>query len=43
MSGMERLRLGHEIWTLTRNRLTEFLRALHPEWNDAELRSSVAD
>jgi hypothetical protein len=43
MSGMERLRLAHEMWKLTRDRLTVFLRAHHPEWDEAELQRSVAD
>jgi hypothetical protein len=42
-SGMERLRLAHEIWKLTRGRLTEFLKALHPQWDEAELQRKVAD
>ena len=43
MSGMERLRIAHEMWELTRNRLTEFLRSHHPEWHEAELGQRVAD
>jgi Rv0078B-related antitoxin len=42
-SGMERLRIAHEIWELTRDRLTAFLRSHHPEWDEAELQSRVAD
>jgi hypothetical protein len=30
-SGMERLRLAHEAWELTRDRLTAFLAARHPD------------
>ncbi len=43
MSGMERLRLAHEMWQLTRERLTTFLRSHHPEWDEAELQRRVAD
>ena len=43
MSGMERLRLAHEMWALTRERLTVFLRSHHPEWDEAELQRRVAD
>jgi hypothetical protein len=43
MSGMERLRLAHEMWQLTRERLTKFLRSHHPEWDEAELQRRVAD
>ena len=42
-SGMERLRLAHEMWQLTRDRLTAFLRSYHPEWDEAELQRRVAD
>jgi hypothetical protein len=42
-SGMERLRLAHEMWELTRDRLTAFLRSYHPEWDKAELQRRVAD
>ena len=42
-SGMERLRLAHEMWQLTRERLTKFLRSHHPEWDEAELQRRVAD
>jgi hypothetical protein len=43
MSGMERLRIAHEMWELTRDRLSTFLRSHHPEWAEAELQSRVAD
>ena len=43
MSEMERLRIAHEMWALTRDRLTAFLRSHHPEWDEAELRRRVAD
>ena len=42
-SGMERLRLAHEQWELTRDRLTAFLRSYHPEGDKAELQWHVAD
>jgi len=40
-SGMERLRIAHEIWELTRNRLTAFLGSHHPEWDEVELQRRV--
>ncbi len=43
MSGNDRLRIAHEMWTLTRERLTVFLRTGHPEWDEAELQRRVAD
>ena len=43
MSGMERLRLAHDLWELTRDRLAAFLRSYHPEWDKAELQRRVAD
>jgi len=43
MPGMERLRLAHEMWVLTRDRLTAFLRSHHPKWDKAELQRRVAD
>jgi len=42
MSGMERFRIAHEMWALTRDRLTAFLRSHHPDWAEAELQRSVA-
>ena len=42
MSGMERLRLGHETWELTRDRLAAYLASRHPEWSPAEIRRQVA-
>ncbi len=41
-SGMERLRLAHEAWELARDRLTAFLSARHPEWDQEEVRNQVA-
>ena len=42
MSGMERLRIAHELWEQTRDRLAAFLRSHPPEWDEAELRRRVA-
>jgi len=42
MSGMERLRLGHETWELTRDRLTAYFAYRHPEWSPEEIRHQVA-
>ena len=42
MSGMERLRLGHETWELTRDRLAAYLAHRHPDWSPAEIRREVA-
>jgi hypothetical protein len=41
-SGMERLRLAHEAWELTRDRLTAFVQARHPEWSAEQVRRDVA-
>ena len=41
-SGMERLRLAHEAWELARDRLTEFIRARHPDWTEGQIRDEVA-
>jgi hypothetical protein len=41
-SGMERLRLAHEAWELTRDRLTAFLAARHPDWPPERIRHEVA-
>jgi hypothetical protein len=41
-SGMERLRLAHEEWRLTRDRLTGFLASRYPEWDAARVRLEVA-
>jgi Rv0078B-related antitoxin len=41
-SGMERLRLAHEAWELTRDRLTAFLIARHPDWSPERIRHEVA-
>ena len=41
-SGMERLRLAHETWELTRQRLAAYLTARHPEWSEAEIEQEVA-
>jgi hypothetical protein len=42
MSGMERLRLGHESWELARDRLTAYFAYQHPDWSPEEIRSRVA-
>jgi hypothetical protein len=42
MSGAERLRLAHETWELTRQRLAAYLAARHPEWRPAEIEHEVA-
>ena len=42
MSGMERLRLGHESWELARDRLTAYFAHQHPDWSPEEIRSRVA-
>lgn len=42
MTGMERLRLAHETWELTRHRLAAYLAAVHPDWPRAEIESEVA-
>jgi hypothetical protein len=39
---MERLRLAHETWELTRDRLTAYFAARHPEWTLDEIQESVA-
>ena len=42
MSGMERLRLAHETWELTRHRLAAYLAAQHPEWRQEDIERHVA-
>jgi hypothetical protein len=42
MSGMERLRLAHETWELTRQRLAAYLAARHPDWRQDEIEKEVA-
>lgn len=41
-SGPERLRIAHDLWTLTRDRLEAYLRFRHPDWDDASVRREVA-
>jgi hypothetical protein len=41
-SGMERLRLAHETWELTRQRLAAYFTARHPEWRPDEIDHEVA-
>jgi hypothetical protein len=40
---MERLRLAHELWELTRDRLTAFLSSYYPERDKGELQRRVAN
>ena len=42
MSGMERLRLAHETWELTRERLGAYLAARHPDWRQDQIEKEVA-
>jgi len=42
ISGMERLRLAHETWELTRDRLAAYLKARHPTWPLEEVERQVA-
>ena len=42
LSGMERLRLGHETWELTRDRLAAYIAYRHPEWTSEEIQRQVA-
>lgn len=42
MSGMERLRLAHETWELTRDRIAAYLAWRHPEWSSEQIRREVA-
>jgi hypothetical protein len=42
ISGMERLRLAHETWELTRDRLAAYLTARHPTWPLEEVERQVA-
>ena len=41
-SGMERLRLAHEAWELAQARLTVFIAAKHPEWDQHQVQAAVA-
>jgi hypothetical protein len=42
MSGMERLRLGHETWETARDRLAAYVAHRHPEWGPKEVQREVA-
>ena len=42
ISGMERLRLAHETWELTRDRLAAYLTARHPTWPQEEIERQIA-
>lgn len=41
-SGPERLRMAHEMWVLTRDRLAAYLRFRQPDWDEARVRREVA-
>ena len=41
-SGAERLRLAHETWELTRERLRAYLTARHPDWSTERVGQEVA-
>ena len=41
-SGMQRLRLAHETWELTRDRLAAFLSRRYPEWSPRQVQAEVA-
>lgn len=41
-SGMERLRLAHETWEMTRARLAAYLATRHPDWPAEEIQRHVA-
>jgi hypothetical protein len=41
-SGMERLRLAHEEWEMTRDRIALYLAARHPGWSRQEVEREVA-
>ena len=38
----ERIRIGFELWTSTRNMLLVHLRKTHPEWNAERIKKEVA-
>ena len=40
--GMERLRLADEAWELAHDRLTVFLAARNPEWDEQQVQAAVA-
>jgi hypothetical protein len=42
MSGMERLRLGHETWETTRDRLAAYVAHRHPKWGPEAIQREVA-
>lgn len=41
-SGPERLRIAHGMWSLTRDRLTAYIRYRHPDWEDERIAREVA-
>ena len=42
LSGMERLRLAHETWELTRDRLIAYISTKHPDWLPEQIQREVA-
>ncbi len=38
----ERIRIGFDLWTSTRNMLLVHLRKTHPEWNAERIKQEVA-
>ena len=38
----ERIRIGFDLWTSTRNMLLVHLRKTHPDWNDERIKQEVA-
>ncbi len=38
----ERIRIGFDLWTSTRNMLLVHLRKTHPDWNDEKIKQEVA-
>ena len=38
----ERIRIGFDLWTSTRNMLMVHLRKTHPDWNDERVKQEVA-
>lgn len=41
-TGMERLRIAHEMWALARIRLEAYLRHRHPDWDEECIKREVA-
>ena len=38
----ERIRIGFDLWTSTRNMLLVHLRKTHPDWSDERIKEEVA-